>query len=54
MSEATRVWPAEEMLEVVDENDIVIGIEPRARIHAEGLLHREIHLWLFTPVGDVI
>lgn len=43
-----------EMLEVVDENDIVIGLEPRAKIHKEGLLHREIHIWFLTPNGEII
>lgn len=28
-----------ERLEVVDENDNVIGLEVRAKIHREGLLH---------------
>ena len=44
----------EEMLEVVDENDNVIGIASRKEIHARGLLHREIHVLFVTPAGDII
>ena len=36
-------------LEVVNDNDEVIGTETRERIHRDGLLHREIHLWFYTP-----
>ena len=43
-----------EMLEVVDENDNVIDLENRLRIHQEGLLHREIHIWFITPNGEII
>lgn len=35
-----------EMLEVVDENDNVIGLETRTKVHEQGLLHREIHIFL--------
>lgn len=43
-----------EMLEVIDENDNVIGLETRAKVHQEGLLHREIHIWFLTPNGEII
>ena len=43
-----------EMLEVIDENDNVIGLETRDKIHKEGLLHREIHIWFITPRGEII
>ena len=43
-----------EMLEIVDENDNVIGLEPRAKIHEQGLLHREIHIFFITPNGEII
>lgn len=41
-------------LEVVDEEGKVIGRETRERIHREGLLHREVHVWLYTPDGTII
>lgn len=44
----------QEMLEVVDENDNVIGLETRAKIHQNGLLHREIHIWFITPMAEII
>ncbi len=44
----------EEMLEIVDENDNVVGLENRVKIHKEGLLHREIHIWFFTPKKEII
>ena len=43
-----------EMLEVVDENDNVVGLETRAKVHQDGLLHREIHIWFLTPQGEII
>ena len=43
-----------EMLEVVDDNDNVVGLESREKIHKEGLLHREIHIWFITPSGEII
>lgn len=44
----------EQKLEVVDENDNVIGLEIREKIHQEGLLHREIHVWFITPKREII
>lgn len=43
-----------EMLEVIDENDNVVSLETRAKIHQNGLLHREIHVWFFTPKSEII
>lgn len=43
-----------QMLEVVDENDSVVGLENRTKVHQEGLLHREIHIWFITPQGEII
>ncbi len=44
----------EQKLEVVDENDNVIGLESRSKIHKDGLLHREIHVFFITPNGEII
>ena len=41
-------------LDIVDENDIVVGQDTRENIHAKGLLHREIHVWFVTPDGQMI
>ncbi|MBU0531143.1 MAG: NUDIX domain-containing protein [Candidatus Uhrbacteria bacterium] len=41
-------------IEIIDENDNVIGIEERGKVHQEGLLHREVHVWLYTPKGEIL
>lgn len=46
--------PGGVMLEIVDDNDTVIGIRSRQEIHALGLRHREVHLWLVTPNNTII
>ncbi len=43
-----------EYLNIVDENDNIIGQESREKIHNEGLLHREIHVYFITPDREVI
>ncbi len=42
------------ILNIVDENDNVIGETTRKEIHEKGLLHREIHVWFVTPKGEII
>lgn len=42
------------ILNVVDENDNVVGTETRENIHQNGLLHREVHVWFYTPKGEII
>jgi isopentenyldiphosphate isomerase len=44
----------EEQLEIVNENDEVIGLESRKTIHQKGLLHREIHIWFMTPAREIL
>ncbi len=44
----------EELLDIVDENDRVIGRETRTAVHERGLLHRGVHVWLFTPDGRLL
>jgi len=43
-----------EFLDIVSENDEVIGRAPRSEIKQKGLLHREIHIWFFNDKGDVL
>lgn len=45
---------AEELLDIVDETGMPIGVAERDRIHREGLLHQVTHVWLFTPKGELI
>ncbi len=35
-----------EPLEIVDEHDAVVGAAERSDIHAQGLLHREVHIFV--------
>lgn len=44
----------EEKLEIINENDEVIGLESRKIVHQKGLLHREIHIWFMTLSGEII
>lgn len=45
--------PAVEMLPVVDGDDRVVGTAPRSEVHAQGLLHRAVHVLLFNSAGQV-
>jgi len=50
----TTMSNQKEMLEVIDENDNIIGLETREKIHKEGLLHREIHIFFLTSNYEII
>jgi len=43
-----------EILDIVDDNDNVIGKEPREMVHTQGLRHREIHVWFFNNKGQIL
>jgi isopentenyldiphosphate isomerase len=42
-----------EILEIVDSDDKVIGTATRGEIHRLGLLHRSVHIFLFNRTGDI-
>jgi len=44
----------EEQFDVVDELDRVIGQAPRSQVHAQKLLHRAIHVFLFNSQGELL
>lgn len=44
----------QQKLNIVDENDNIIGEDTRENIHKNGLLHREIHVWFYTPNDEII
>mgnify|MGYP001564463653 FL=1 len=44
----------QEKLNVIDENDEVIGEETREDIHKKGLLHREIHIWIYNNKKEIL
>ncbi|MFN3406927.1 MAG: hypothetical protein ACK40E_04275, partial [Caldimicrobium sp.] len=42
-----------EPIEVVDEQCKTLGILPRGEVHAKGLFHRAVHVFLFNPKGEI-
>jgi isopentenyldiphosphate isomerase len=44
---------SEEIFDVVNGRDEVIGRAPRAEVHARGLLHRAVHVLVFNARGEV-
>ncbi len=43
----------DELFDVVDEQDRVIGVRPRHEVHRLGLRHRAVHVLLFNRAGEV-
>jgi isopentenyl-diphosphate delta-isomerase type 1 len=43
----------EEVFDVVDEQDRVIGQAPRSEVHRRGLNHRAVHVLIFNQRGEV-
>ncbi len=44
---------SEEIFDVVNERDEVIGQKPRQEVHARGLWHRAVHVLVFNSQGQV-
>ena len=42
-----------EILEIVDSDDNVIGTATHAEIHKSGLMHRAVHIFVFNPAGEI-
>ena len=42
-----------ELLDVVDANDNVIDVKSRGEIHAQGLMHRAVHILVFNSQGEL-
>jgi isopentenyl-diphosphate delta-isomerase type 1 len=42
-----------EYLEVVDEDNQVVGISSRKEIHEKGLRHRSVHIFIFNTKGEL-
>jgi 16S rRNA (adenine1518-N6/adenine1519-N6)-dimethyltransferase len=45
---------ADELFDVVDENDAVVRQETRATVHAENLLHRAVHVFVFNKRKELL
>lgn len=43
-----------ELFDVCDEHDRVIGQAPRGEVHARGLLHRAVHIFVLNSRGDLL
>jgi len=44
----------DELLDIVDAADQVIGQDLRAAVHLRGLQHRGVHIFLVTPDGKLL
>jgi len=44
---------SEEIFDIVNERDEVIGRLPRAQVHREGQRHRAVHVLVFNARGDI-
>ena len=44
---------AEDIFDIVNERDEVIGRERRSVVHARGLLHRAVHVLVFNASGEM-
>jgi isopentenyldiphosphate isomerase len=43
----------EDIFDIVNERDEVIGRAPRSEVHARGLLHRAVHVLVFNARGEL-
>ncbi len=44
---------ADYLVDIVDEQDTVVGHEFKRKVHETGLLHRIVHVFVFNQSGDV-
>jgi 16S rRNA (adenine1518-N6/adenine1519-N6)-dimethyltransferase len=44
---------AEEQFPVVDEQDRPVGVASRGKVHANNLLHRAVHVFIFNSEGEI-
>ena len=44
----------EEIFDVCDADDRVIGQAPRSEVHRRGLLHRAVHVFVFNSRGELL
>jgi isopentenyldiphosphate isomerase len=51
--DTTTTLTAEEMVDLVDEEDHVIGHVPRREVRARNLLHREVAAIVRNPLGEI-
>jgi len=44
---------ADETLDIVDPNDVVVGTATRAEVHRHGYLHRAVHMLVYNTRGEL-
>jgi isopentenyldiphosphate isomerase len=44
----------QEKLDIVDEDDNIIGQDTRENVHRKGLLHREIHVIIYNDENEIL
>ena len=44
----------DELFDVVNEKDNVVGQRWRSVVHRDGLLHRAVHVWVFNAAGQLL
>lgn len=44
---------SQELLDVVNEDDEIVGVKTRGEIHAQGLMHRSVHILVFNKKHDL-
>ena len=45
---------SDELFEIVDRDNRVIGVEKRAVVHKKGLLHRAVYCLVFNTCGQLL
>ena len=45
---------ADEVFEIVNDSNVVIGLEKRAVVHAKGLQHRAVYCLVFNTDGQLL
>ena len=45
---------SEDVFDVCDEHDNVIGQQRRSIVHAKNLLHRAVHIWVWNSAGEFL
>ena len=53
-ADQTEKKMSEEIFDVVNENDEVVGQLPRSQVHAQGLLHRAVSIFVFDSAGRLL
>ena len=55
MTKNTTTDPQNEVFDVVDENDEVVGEATRGEVHRDPkLIHRAVHIWVLNDKGEIL